>query len=87
MDGKEKAELAAIGAKFREERRSKAKATPRSEQTVKQLAATWKNPGCKLATRVDAYQIWHAKENEGELLAPNQVMVILESYDCAPIPA
>ena len=85
MEKARKAELQAIGALFREERRNNGKSTPRSEQSSKQLAATWKNSnGPKLATRVEAYQLWHAKENEGELLDPSEVMVVLEEYDLDP---
>jgi hypothetical protein len=85
MDGKTKSMLQAIGAKFREERRSNATSTPRSEQSVKQLAATWKNSSCKPATRVDAFQHWYAKENEGELKTPSEVIIVLEAYDHAPL--
>lgn len=87
MDNKTKSELQAIGAKFREERRSNTKSTPRSEQSVKQLTATWKNPSCRMETRVDAFQHCYAKEHEGELKTPSEVLVILESYDNAPLPA
>lgn len=85
MDDKTKAAMAAIGAKFREERRNKRKSTPRSEQTQAQLAATWKNPANGLATRTDAYQIWHARDNEGELLEVEGVLIILKSYDSEPV--
>ena len=86
MDSKELNAMEALGAKFREERKQKSrKATPRNQQTVTQLAATWRNPANGIVTRIDAYQLWHAKENDGELKEPEGVIALLKVYDGKPV--
>jgi len=77
--------LRQIGATFREEaarKSGKGKSTPRCDQEVHQLKATWMNRNIKnMDTRIDAYHWYHIKENDGEILSQEDIRVVLDAYD------
>jgi|6_EtaG_2_1085325.scaffolds.fasta_scaffold321903_1 hypothetical protein len=82
VDAKEA--LKSIGAKFKEEnlRRQGSSKTPRSQQDPKVLRGTWMNRNISnMDTRIDAYHWWNVKENDGQVLPPEDIRVILDEFD------
>ena len=82
VDAKE--ELKSIGARFKEEnlRRQGSSKTPRSQQDKGVLRGTWMNRNItNIDTRIDAYHWWNVKENDGQVLPPEDIRVILDEFD------
>ena len=76
--------LKSIGARFKEEhaqKQAKSK-TPRSKQDKGVLRGTWMNRSItNMDTRIDAYHWWNQKENDGQVLPPEDIRVILDEFD------
>ncbi len=74
--------LKAIGMSLRTERKSNKKnAAQRCDQQPHQLKATFQNDAIPMETRVDAYHWYHVKANDGEVMASEDILTILEAFD------